>query len=117
MLSWTRRLAKGSGTQAPSMSPVAKVCRVCAFSCGTMWTSPPPLVSVLRPFSCSQWRSATSWVLPSCGVAIFLPLRSSTVLISGLTTRKTPPEAAPAMMLIALPPDLDHALMAGFGPM
>ena len=42
-------------------------------SCGRICTSPPPAVSVSRPFDFSQVRSATSWVLPSCGDATTLP--------------------------------------------
>ena len=42
-------------------------------SCGRTCTSPPPAVSVLSPSSFSQVRSATSWVLPSCGDATALP--------------------------------------------
>ena len=75
--SWTSRVAHGSGTQAPSMSPDLKVSSVCELACGRMDTSPPPWASLLRPCSLSHARSATSWVLPSCGVASFLPLRSA----------------------------------------
>ena len=35
---------------------------------------------------------ATSWVLPSCGVATILPLRSAALLMSGFTTKYAPPE-------------------------
>ena len=99
------------------MSPALNASSVCALSCGTIDTSPPPWSSVLRPWSFSQLRRATSWVLPSCGVASFLPLRSAALLISGLTTRNAPPEVAPEMIRMASPFDLAKALMAGFGPM
>ncbi len=71
-------------------------------------TSPlPDCASTFHPCSEIQCRKATSWVLPSCGVAIFLPLRSLTVLIlSGLTTSLTPPEAEPLMMRRLSPFDL-----------
>ena len=85
--SWTIRVAQGSGTQAPAMIPVLKASRAWPFSWGTMETSPPPCVSLLSPLALSQLRRATSWVLPSCGVAIFLPLRSAGLLMLGLTTR------------------------------
>ena len=34
----------------------------------------------------------------------------------GFTTRYAPPDAAPAMTLIALPLDFAQALIVGFGP-
>ncbi len=82
--SWTSRVAHGSGTQAPSSWPCLNRSRVWALSCGTIETSPPPAGSVLRPFFFSQVRSATSWVLPSCGDATVLPFRSSALLMLGL---------------------------------
>ena len=115
--SWMSRVAHGSGTQAPSMVPARNVSSVWAFSWGTTETSPPPAVSVVRPCSLSQDRSATSWVLPSDGLAIFLPLRSAALAISGLTTRKAPPEVEPEMTRTASPFDFANALMAGLGPM
>src|SRR5205085_11687530 len=78
---------------------------------------PPPAVVVVYPFDFSQLRKATSCVLPSCGAASFLPLRSATLVIDGFTTRKAPPDVAPEMMRIACPCDLMYALIAGFGPM
>jgi NitT/TauT family transport system substrate-binding protein len=74
----------------------------------TTETSPSPLsASTFQPFSATQLRNATSWVLPSCGVAILLPLTSSRDLIlSGLTTSFTPPEAEPPMMRRFSPPAL-----------
>lgn len=85
----------------------------------TTETSPLPLLaSTFQPFSEIQLRKATSWVLPSCGVAIFLPLRSSRVLIFfGSTTSFTPPDAEPPMIRRLLPLDLVKPLMAGEGPM
>jgi hypothetical protein len=56
-------------------------------------------------------------VLPSCGLASFAPASRSGLVMSGLTTRKAPPEVAPEMILIASPPDWAKALMAGLGPM
>ena len=93
------------------------VSSVWAFSCGRIDTSPPPCVSVSGRCRASQVRSATSWVLPSCGVASFLPRRSAADVISGLTTRNAPPDVAPAMIRIASPFDLAKALIAGLGPM
>ena len=97
--------------------PAWKVSRVCAFSWGTIETSPPPAVSVVRPCYLSHERSATSWVLPSDGLAIFLPLRSAAEVISGLTTRNAPPDVEPEMTRTASPLVFANALMAGFGPM
>ena len=101
--SWINRVAHGSGTHAPWMSPERNVCRVWLFSWGAMLTSPPPASSELKPFSFSHERSATSWVLPRLGVARTLPFRSAGLLISGFTTRKAPPEVAPEMTRTAAP--------------
>ena len=57
-----------------------------------------------------------SCVPPSCGVASFLPLRSATLVMLGLTTRNAPPEVLPAMMRMALPLDRANAVTAGLGP-
>jgi hypothetical protein len=115
--SCTRRVAHGSGTQAPAIWPSLKVSRVWELSCGLMLTSPPPWVSVLRPWSSSQARSATSCVLPSWGVATFLPLRSAALLISGFTTREAPADVAPATIRNASPLDFAKPLIVGLGPM
>src|SRR5579871_689113 len=114
--SWTSLVAHGSGTHAPSMSPDSNDCSVVALSCGRIDTSPPPCALVLRPCDLSQERSETSCVLPSCGVAIFLPLRSATLLIEDLTTSDAPPEVAPAMILTAEPCVCAQAVMVGLGP-
>ena len=113
----TRRVAHGSGTHAPWISPARNVSSVCAFACGTTATSPPPSRFAESPCAFSQARSATSCVLPSCGVASFLPIRSAGFVIDGCTTRAAPPEVAPATMRIAFPSDFANALIAGFGPM
>ena len=42
----TRRVAHGSGTQAPSRSPDCSAASVSGLSCGVIRTSPPPAVSV-----------------------------------------------------------------------
>ena len=81
-----------------------------------MKASPPPVEVVARPFCLSQARSATSWVLPSDGVASVLPLSWAAEVMPFATTIEAPPVAAPEMILIALPPDFCQALMAGFGP-
>ena len=81
-----------------------------------MKASPPPVEVVARPFCLSQARSATSWVLPSDGVASVLPLSWEAEVMPFATTIEAPPVAAPEMILIALPPDFCQALMAGFGP-
>src|SRR5690242_965200 len=114
--SFTRRVAHGSGTQAPSIEPAWNACRVVALSCGTTDTSPPPVVVVLYPWLFSHVRSATSCVLPSCGLASFVPLSWLGLVIEGFTTRNAPPDASPEMILIAVPCDFCHALIAGLGP-
>lgn len=84
----------------------------------TTETSPLPLcASTFQPWSAIQLRNATSCVLPSCGVAIFLPLTSFRDLIFfGFTTSFTPPDAEPPMMRRLLPWDLVKPLIAGEGP-
>lgn len=81
-------------------------------------TSPLPLwASTFQPCSAAQLRNATSCVLPSCGVAIFLPLTSfRDVIFLGFTTSLTPPEAEPPMIRRLLPSDLVNPLMDGEGP-
>src|SRR6516165_1624974 len=115
--SWTTSwLRYGSGTHAPSMLPCLNVRRVWLFSCGLMLTSPPPWRSVFNPCDFKNDRKATSWVFPSCGVAMVLPFRSATLVMDGFTTRPAPPEAAPETIWTA-PCDLVKALMEGLGPM
>ena len=89
---------------------------VVALSWGRMDTSPPPVVSVLRPCDFSQVRSATSWVLPSCGDATTLPLRSAALLIDLLTTKYAPPDAEPETIFTPLF-SFVHAVIVGLGPM
>jgi hypothetical protein len=55
-------------------------------------------------------------VPPSWGDASFLPLRPAASVISGLTTRRAPPDLAPEMMRTASPLDLVKALIVGLGP-
>ncbi len=81
-----------------------------------MSTSPPPVVVAVRPCCLSQYRRATSWVLPSDGVASFWPLSWEALVMPALTTSDAPPEAAPAMTLISVPWDFCQALIVGFGP-
>src|SRR5437660_1323113 len=72
--------------------------------------------AALSTFCFSQKRSATSWVLPSEGVASDLPLSWAALVMPFLTTSEAPPAAAPEMILIAVPLDFCHALIAGLGP-
>jgi hypothetical protein len=58
-----------------------------------------------------------SCVFPSCGLAIFLPLRSAGFVIDGLVTRNAPPDAAPDTILMACLLDFWYALIDGPGPM
>ena len=99
------------------MAPDLNVSSVCELSWGTIFTSPPPWVSVLRPWERNQARAATSCVLPSWGVATFWPFRSAAELMVGLTTSEAPPEVAPATMRRASPFDFTKPLMVGLGPM
>ena len=115
--SFTSRVAQGSGTQAPAIRFCWKAVSVWELSWGTIFTSPPPWVSVLRPWERNQARAATSCVLPSWGVATFWPFRSAALLMLGLTTRAAPPEVAPAMIRRASPFDFTKALIVGLGPM
>ncbi len=72
----TSRDAVGSGTQAPSTDPDLKASGVTLLSLRTTVTSPLPLCgSTFQPCRAAQSRNATSWVLPSCGVAIRFPRR------------------------------------------
>ena len=71
----TRRDAHGSGSHAPSTWPALNRSSVCEFSCGDDGhVARAAGQRVSRPSSASQARSATSWVLPSCGVASVLAL-------------------------------------------
>ncbi len=110
--------AVGSGTQAPSTDPERNASGVTLLSLRTTVTSPLPLSgSIFQPCSAAQLRNATSWVLPSCGVAIRLPSTSSSdVTLSGSTTSFTPPEAAPPTIRRFLPSALVKPLTAGDGP-
>ena len=83
---------------------------------GLTETSPLPVVLVVRPFCLSQYRSATSWVLPSDGLARDCPLSCEAAVTDGFTTMDAPPVATPEMTLIAAPFDFCQALIAGFGP-
>ena len=78
-----------------------------ALAWGRMVTSPlPPLgPGKVSPCFFSQVRRATSWVLPSWGVAMVLPLSCWGEVIEEETTRAAPPEVAPEMILMALPFD------------
>src|SRR5581483_8431287 len=64
----------------------------------------PPFSLALRPLDLSQARKATSWVLPSCGVATFLLTKSEGCLMlrSGRTMSSAPALAAPATMRSAV---------------
>ena len=83
---------------------------------GVIGTSPPPDWVEVRWFFFSQYLSATSWVLPSDGVASFWPLSCAGLVMPFFTTSAAPPDAAPEMTLISLPLEVCQALIAGFGP-
>src|SRR5580693_10666609 len=68
--SWTISTSYGDGSEAPAIWPDLYSRTAAEFGLvGLMDTSPPPVVLVVRPFCLSQERAATSWVLPSDGVA------------------------------------------------
>ncbi len=107
------RRPPGSGASPRAPAPRRRRCRpsgtavsVSALAVGSTVTLPPCSLA-LRPFCFSQARSATSWVLPSCGVAIFLFAKSAGLLMprSCRTTNSAPPLVAPAMMRTSLPCD------------
>ena len=79
-------------------------------------TDPVPSAATCSPCLFSQYFSATSWVLPSWGLATVLPSRSLTLVMSLATTNEAPPDAAPEITLIAAPLDWVHALTVGLGP-
>src|SRR6516164_9513571 len=113
----TISVAYGSGSQPPSSWPDLNCSTAAEFGLmGLMATSPPPVGVVVSPCCLSQKRAATSWVLPSDGVASDLPLSWAAELMPPLTTSDAPPEAAPATILMAVPLDFCQALMAGLGP-
>src|SRR5580704_10212921 len=114
----TSRVAQGSGTQAPAIEPASKEVSVVALSSGRMvtWPLPPLGPGKVRPCFLSQVRKATSWVLPSCGVAMVLPLSWLAEVIDGETTSAAPPEVAPEMIRMA-PRPCEYAVMAELGPM
>src|SRR3954470_13188524 len=104
----TRRLAHGSGTHAPAISPRPKRRTDSGLATGR--------TSAAIPFCASQVRRATSWVLPSAGVAILRCERSAAERTSGRTTSWAPFATEKATMRSALPCDRWKPLMAGFGP-
>src|SRR5215468_4512334 len=113
----TISVAYGSGSQPPSIWPEANSSTAAEFGLiGLIATSPPPVGVVFRPCCFSQYRTATSWVLPTDGVASDLPLSCAALVMPFFTTREAPPEAAPEMILTAVPWDFCHALIAGLGP-
>jgi hypothetical protein len=108
--------AKGSGSHAPSSRPAANRVSVVALAVGSMVTSPPPVTAVRKPFCLRKYRSATSWVLASCGVASVFPPSWATDVMEGLTMSSAPPVVAPAMIRSACPWLLTYPLTAGAGP-
>ena len=70
----------------------------------------------LSGFNSKHWPGAWTARL-DCGVAIFLPARSSGDWMESFTTRAAPPEVVPATRRTASPSVWAKALMAGFGPM
>ena len=104
-------------TEAPAICPDWNSSTAAEFGfVGLMETSPPPVALVASPCCLSQYRSATSWVLPRDGVASDCPFSAAAPLTFGFTTMDAPPVATPETILIAVPPDFCQALLAGLGP-
>src|ERR1700751_752242 len=115
--SWTISTSYGDGSDPPAICPDLNSSTAAEFGVvGLIATSPPPVVLVVSPCCLSQYRTATSWVLPSDGVGIASPLSCATDEMKGFTTIDAPPVAAPETILMAVPPDFCQALIAGFGP-
>ena len=55
-------------------------------------------------------------MLPSEGEASYWPLSCAALVMLGLTTSAAPPDAAPEITLMSVPPEVCQALIAGFGP-
>ncbi len=88
------------------MSPFWNRVSASALAVGSTLTLPPCSLA-LRPFFLSQARSATSWVLPSCGVASLLFAKSAGFEMprSPRITNSAPPLVAPATTRTSLPCD------------
>src|SRR5580693_9398366 len=115
--SFTISMSYGAGSEAPAICPDWNSSTAAEFGLvGLMETSPPPVALVASPCCLSQYRSATSWVLPSEGVASDWPFSWVAPLMFDFTTTDAPPVAAPETILIAVPPDFCQALIAGLGP-
>ena len=98
------------------MCPALNWSRVLALSWGFTETSPVPSAFAVRPCCLSQKRSATSWVLPFCGLARVLPFSCAAEVMSGFTTSSAPPVVAPATIFNASPWDCTYADSAADGP-
>ena len=99
----TNEEAYGSGAHAPASCPESNSAGTSLLLVGDTVTSPPPATDDFSPLLVSHVRSATSWVLPSWGLATCLPLRSAAELMPSLTTSSAPAEAAPATIRTASP--------------
>src|SRR4051812_41853715 len=104
----TSRLAHGSGSQAPAISPRAKSRMASALATGR--------TSAAIPCRESHPRRATSCVLPRAGEAIFRWARSPAPPISRCTTRAAPFATEKATTRSAFPCERWKPLMAGLGP-
>src|ERR1700728_1298836 len=115
--SFTISMSYGAGSDAPAICPDWNSSTAAELGVvGLMETSPPPVALVVSPLCFNQYRSATSWVLPSDGVASDWPFSCAAPLMPDFTTIDAPPVAAPEMILMAVPLDFCQALIAGFGP-
>ena len=99
--SFTRRVAHGSGTHAPSMLPCSNAVSVIELSCGHDRD-----VAAARRSGASRCRSATCAArrLACCRAAAWRPSCPSgrpPLLIDGFTTKNAPPDAVPATMRTA----------------
>src|SRR6516164_1736727 len=111
--SWTIWTSYGAGSDAPAIWPDLNSSTAAELGAvGLTDTSPPPVALVASPCCLSQYRSATSWVLPSDGVASDWPFSCAAEETDGFTTIDAPPVAAPETILMAVPPDFCQALIA-----
>ena len=104
--SCTSRVAQGSGTQAPSMSPAWKAASVSALSCGRSDVAAAGVVGLEALLGQPGPQGDVLGVAERRGGEV-VPSRSSTAWMSGCTTREAPPEV--------VPDDDAHGLAVGLG--
>src|SRR6516165_12024259 len=89
--SWAIWTSYGDGSDAPAIWPDLNSSTAAELGVvGLTETSPPPVALVASPCCLSQYRSATSWVLPSDGVASDRPFSCAAEETDGFTTIEAP---------------------------